>query len=82
MDPGVLALNEVVNQGGLDPNLVDGVFYGTHMPAEYAIDPNLPARRITPLAEFVSLIIGRVSRSSMTALSQRIGPSSREMAGS
>jgi acetyl-CoA C-acetyltransferase len=72
MDLGVLALKEVVKRINLDPKLVDEVYYGTCIPAEYAIYTNVPARQITLLAGFpesnVSLTIDRACCSSMTAL--------------
>jgi acetyl-CoA C-acetyltransferase len=72
MDLGVLALKEVVRRISLDPNMVDEVYYGTCIPAEYAIYTNVPARQITLLAGFpesnVSLTIDRACCSSMTAL--------------
>ena len=72
MDLGVLALKEVVNRIGLDPKQVDELYYGTCIPAEYAIYTNVPARQITLLAGFpesnISLTIDRACCSSMTAL--------------
>lgn len=72
MDLGVLAVKEVVNRIGLDPVQVDEMYYGTCIPAEYAIYTNVPARQITLLAGFpetnISLTIDRACCSSMTAL--------------
>ena len=72
MDLGVLALKEVVSRIGLDPQQVDELYYGTCIPAEYAIYTNVPARQITLLAGFpennISLTIDRACCSSMTAL--------------
>ena len=72
MDLGVLALKEVIRRISLDPNLVDEVYYGTCIPAEYAIYTNVPARQITLLAGFpesnISLTIDRACCSSMTAM--------------
>ncbi|MCX5852891.1 MAG: thiolase family protein [Deltaproteobacteria bacterium] len=72
MDLGVLALKEVVRRINLDPAQVDEVYYGTCIPAEYAIYTNVPARQITLLAGFpennISLTIDRACCSSMTAL--------------
>ena len=52
--------------------MVDEVYYGTCIPAEYAIYTNVPARQITLLAGFpesnISLTIDRACCSSMTAL--------------
>jgi acetyl-CoA C-acetyltransferase len=72
MDLGVLALKEVVHRINLDPLKVDEVYYGTCIPAEYAIYTNVPARQITLLAGFpdnnISLTIDRACCSSMTAM--------------
>lgn len=72
MDLGVHALKEVVRRINLDPAMVDEVYYGTCIPAEYAIYTNVPARQITLLAGFpesnISLTIDRACCSSMTAL--------------
>ncbi|NPU86461.1 MAG: thiolase family protein [Syntrophaceae bacterium] len=72
MDLGVLALKEAVRRIGLDPAQVDEVYYGTCIPAEYAIYTNVPARQITLLAGFpesnISLTIDRACCSSMTAM--------------
>lgn len=71
-DLGIIALKEVVNRIGLDPKDVDEVYYGTCIPAEYAIYTNVPARQITLGAGFpeenISLTIDRACCSSMTAL--------------
>jgi acetyl-CoA C-acetyltransferase len=72
IDLGVMALKEVIERIGLDPKLVDETYYGTCIPAEYAIYTNVPARQITLLAGFpessISLTIDRACCSSMTAL--------------
>jgi acetyl-CoA C-acetyltransferase len=72
IDLGVMALKEVVRRIDLDPALVDETYYGTCIPAEYAIYTNVPARQITLLAGFpessISLTIDRACCSSMTAL--------------
>lgn len=72
MDLGVQVLKEAVGRIGLDPANVDEVYYGTCIPAEYAIYTNVPARQITLLAGFpeknISLTIDRACCSSMTAL--------------
>ena len=49
---GALAVREVVERIKIDPELVDEVYYGTCIPAEYAIYTNVPARQITLLAGF------------------------------
>ncbi|MEA3221819.1 MAG: thiolase family protein [Thermodesulfobacteriota bacterium] len=72
IDLGVMVLKEVLKRIDLDPKEVDEVYYGTCIPAEYAIYTNVPARQITLLAGFpednISLTIDRACCSSMTAL--------------
>jgi len=72
IDLGVKVLQESVRRIGLDPALVDEVYYGTCIPAEYAIYTNVPARQITLLAGFpesnISLTIDRACCSSMTGM--------------
>jgi len=72
IDLGVMVLKEVVNRINLDPKEVDEVYYGTCIPAEYALYTNVPARQVTLLAGFpednISLTIDRACCSSMTAL--------------
>ena len=72
IDLGAMVLKEVVGRIGLDPGMVDETYYGTCIPAEYAIYTNVPARQITLLAGFpensISLTIDRACCSSMTAL--------------
>lgn len=72
MDLGVLVLKEMIRRTGIEPGAVDEVYYGTCIPAEYAIYTNVPARQITLLAGFpedsISLTIDRACCSSMTAL--------------
>lgn len=71
-DLGIEALKEVTKRINLDPKDVDEVYYGTCIPAEYAILTNVPARQITLGAGFpeenISLTIDRACCSSMTAL--------------
>lgn len=72
IDLGVMALKEVIRRIGLDASQVDEMYYGTCIPAEYAIYTNVPARQISLLAGFpdetISLTIDRACCSSMTAL--------------
>lgn len=71
-DLGIATLKEVVKRINLNPAEVDEVYYGTCIPAEYAIYTNVPARQITLGAGFpaesISLTIDRACCSSMTAL--------------
>ena len=72
IDLGVTVLKEVIRRIGLDARNVDEIYYGTCIPAEYAIYTNVPARQISLLAGFpedtISLTIDRACCSSMTAL--------------
>jgi acetyl-CoA C-acetyltransferase len=72
MDLGVMVLKEIIRRTGVDPKEVNEVYYGTCIPAEYAIYTNVPARQVTLLAGFpeetISLTIDRACCSSMTAL--------------
>ncbi len=72
MDLGVMVLKEIIQRTNVKPEEVDEVYYGTCIPAEYAIYTNVPARQITLLAGFpedsISLTIDRACCSSMTAL--------------
>jgi len=69
---GTMVLREVVERIDLDREQVDEIYYGTCIPAEYAIFTNVPARQISLLAGFpedsISLTIDRACCSSMTAL--------------
>ncbi len=71
-DLAIPVLKEVVGRIKLDPKDVDEVYYGTCIPAEYAILTNVPARQITLGAGFpeenISLTIDRACCSSMSAL--------------
>jgi acetyl-CoA C-acetyltransferase len=72
LDLGVIALKDVVRRINLDPCHIDELYYGTCIPAEYAIYTNVPARQVSLLAGFpeenISLTIDRACCSSMTAL--------------
>ena len=71
-DIAIPALKEVTSRIKLDPKDVDEVYYGTCIPAEYAILTNVPARQVTLGAGFpdenISLTIDRACCSSMSAL--------------
>ena len=71
-DLAIAVLKEVMARVKLDPGKVDEVYYGTCIPAEYAIYTNVPARQITLGAGFpdenISLTIDRACCSSMTAI--------------
>lgn len=71
-DLGVRVLEEAADRINCDKAQVDEVYYGTCIPAEYAIYTNVPARQITLGAGFpdenISLTIDRACCSSMTAV--------------
>jgi acetyl-CoA C-acetyltransferase len=71
-DLAAKALAEVVERVGLDKGAVDEIYYGTCIPAEYALYTNVPARQVTLAAGFPetnnSMTIDRACCSSMTAL--------------
>lgn len=71
-DLAAKALAEVVERVGLDKGEVDEIYYGTCIPAEYALYTNVPARQVTLAAGFPdtsnSMTIDRACCSSMTAL--------------
>ncbi len=71
-DLAIAALKEVMVRVKLDPAKVDEVYYGTCIPAEYALFLNVPARQLTLGAGFpdenISLTIDRACCSSMTAV--------------
>lgn len=66
------AMSEVVDRVAINKNEVDEIYYGTCIPAEYALLTNVPARQISLAAGFpeanVSMTIDRACCSSMTAL--------------
>ena len=72
IDLSVRVFKEILRRTGLNPRAVDEVYYGSCIPAEYALYLNVPARQITLLAGFpqdsISLTIDRACCSSMTAL--------------
>lgn len=72
LDLAVPVFREAVSRIGLEPEKVDEIYYGTCIPAEYAIFTNVPARQISLQAGFpeenISLTIDRACCSSMTAL--------------
>lgn len=72
IDLGVMVVKEALHRIRLDPAQVDELYYGTCIPAEYALYLNVPARQITLLAGFpadsISLTLDRACCSSMTAL--------------
>jgi acetyl-CoA C-acetyltransferase len=71
-DLAIAAIRESVDRIKLDPGEVSEVYYGTCIPAEYALFTNVPARQITLGAGFpdssISVTLDRACCSSMTAL--------------
>ena len=53
MDLGVMVLKEILKRTELDPQEVDEVYYGTCIPAEYAIYTNLYVIASTDSTYFV-----------------------------
>ncbi len=72
IDLGIMVMKEVVNRVGMKPEEVEEINYGTCIPAEYALELNIPARQATILAGFpaenISLTLDRACCSSLTAL--------------
>jgi acetyl-CoA C-acetyltransferase len=71
-DLAAKVLAEVVERVALEKSAVDEVYYGTCIPAEYALYTNVPARQVTLAAGFPdtnnSMTIDRACCSSMTAV--------------
>jgi len=72
IDLGVLVMQEAVRRAGVKPEDVDEVNYGSCIPAEVALETDVPARQATLLAGFppenISLTLDRACCSSLTTL--------------
>lgn len=72
IDLGVMVMKEVVKRVGVKPEEVADIFYGSCVPAEYALELDVPARQATLLAGFpaenISVTLDRACCSSLTAL--------------
>ncbi|WP_374712887.1 thiolase family protein [Symbiobacterium terraclitae] len=72
IDLGALVIAEAVRRAGLQPAEVDEVYYGATMPAELALQQNIPARQALLQAGLppttVSLTVDRACCSSTTAV--------------
>ncbi len=72
IDLGVMVMKEVVHRVGLNPADIDEITYGSCVPAEIALESNIPARQATLLAGFpaenISLTIDRACCTSLTCL--------------
>jgi acetyl-CoA C-acetyltransferase len=75
IDLGIMVIKEVIDRVRIKPEEVEEINYGTCVPAEYALEFDIPARQATILAGFppenISLTLDRACCSSLTAL--RIG---------
>ncbi len=72
IDLAVMVMKEVVQRVGIKPNEVDSIYYGSCIPAEYALEFDVPARQSTLLAGFppenISVTLDRACCSSLTTL--------------
>jgi acetyl-CoA C-acetyltransferase len=72
IDLGVMVMQEVIKRVGIKPEEVDEINYGSCIPAEVALETDVPARQATLLAGFpaesISLSLDRACCSSLTTL--------------
>jgi len=72
IDLGVMVMKEAVSRAALNPGEIDEVYYGSCIPAELALETDVPARQATLLAGFpedaISLTLDRACCSSLTTL--------------
>jgi acetyl-CoA C-acetyltransferase len=72
IDLGVMVIKEVIRRVGIKPEEVDEINYGSCIPAEVALETDVPARQATLLAGFpaenLSLSLDRACCSSLTTL--------------
>jgi len=72
IDLGVMVMKEVIRRVGVKPEEVDEINYGSCIPAEVALETDVPARQATLLAGFpaesISLSLDRACCSSLTTL--------------
>lgn len=72
IDLGVMVMQEAIRRAGVRPEEVDEVHYGCCIPAEVALETDVPARQATLLAGFppenISLTLDRACCSSLTTL--------------
>ncbi len=72
IDLGVMVMKEVIRRVRVKPEEVDEVNYGSCIPAEVALETDVPARQATLLAGFpaenISLTLDRACCSSLTTL--------------
>jgi len=72
IDLGIMVMKEVIGRVEIKPEEVDDLYYGSCIPAEYALELDVPARQATLLAGFPaennSVSLDRACCSSLTAL--------------
>ena len=72
IDLGVMVMKEVIVRVGIKPEEVEEINYGSCVPAEFALEFDVPARQATLLSGFppenISLTLDRACCSSLTAL--------------
>jgi acetyl-CoA C-acetyltransferase len=72
IDLGVMVMKEVISRVGIRPEEVDEINYGSCIPAEFALETDVPARQATLLAGFpaenISLTLDRACCSSLTTI--------------
>jgi len=72
IDLGVIVMKETLRRVGVKPEVVDDLYYGSCIPAEYALELDVPGRQATLLAGFpadnISVSLDRACCSSLTAL--------------
>jgi acetyl-CoA C-acetyltransferase len=72
IDLGVMVMKEVIKRVGVKPEEVEDIYYGSCIPAEWALELDVPARQATLLAGFpaenISVTLDRACCSSLTAL--------------
>ncbi|MDD1721791.1 MAG: thiolase family protein [Euryarchaeota archaeon] len=72
IDLAVMVMKEVISRVGIRPEEVNEINYGSCIPAEYALEFDIPARQATLLAGFpdecISLTMDRACCSSLAAL--------------
>ena len=72
IDLGVMVMKEVIERVGIKPAEVDDISYGSCIPAEVALETDVPARQATLLAGFpadnMSVSLDRACCSSLTCL--------------
>ncbi|MDR3553847.1 MAG: thiolase family protein [Syntrophobacteraceae bacterium] len=72
IDLGVMVMREVIERVGVGPGEVDDISYGSCVPAEVALELDVPARQATLLAGFpaenISVSLDRACCSSLTCV--------------